>query len=284
MHSKASPHAISASRVLLMADGSMSKRAEQTIWAVGAIPMCPFSVEEIETLVSHAGSVCLYMENRDADTVLQLIRAMQWAKQYKKPVVLDLTNIALTPLRMHMASQVLKSVSVLRGEGSEIMALAEGKAQRWKRKKTECDTLWAGAHSDAAVAKAARTLAMRYRCTVVVTAVHRDFMTDGVKEDVLPSSMQGATPRIAGQSSSVIATFLGKSRKKASYAATHAAMELVESASRAANQAACGPASFDMHFIDQLATYAAVKEQASPVQSVSAMASSTSSGVTTCVD
>jgi hydroxyethylthiazole kinase len=93
--------------------------------ALGASPIMSHSVEDLEDLVPVADAVVVNIGTLDEYFTYSMLKAVQLAKVYKKPVVLDPVGAGATRLRTRVALMLLNSggVSVVRGNFGEMSAL-----------------------------------------------------------------------------------------------------------------------------------------------------------------
>lgn len=96
--------------------------------AVGAAPVMAHALEEIPDIVKISQALVLNIGTLDAGLVQSMKLALKIAFEHKIPVVLDPVGAGATPYRTRVARELLSQggVSVLRGNPSEICALAGG--------------------------------------------------------------------------------------------------------------------------------------------------------------
>ncbi len=139
--------------------------------ALGASPVMAHAPEEVEDMVAIACSLVINMGTLSPAWVESMLKAGKKAKTLGKPVVFDPVGVGATPYRNRVAAQILKEVSpsVIRGNASEIMALAGAGAST---KGVDSANDWQDA------LQSAQNLAKSQKCVVVVSGA-KDIITDG---------------------------------------------------------------------------------------------------------
>ena len=130
--------------------------------ACGASPVMSHAAEEVEEMAALAGALVLNIGTLSAPWIASMKIAQRAAGKRGIPVVLDPVGAGATKLRTNTAREILEagSVTLVRGNGSEILALA-GSSGTTKGVDSTVGSLTA--------ADAAQTLADRFGCTVVVS-------------------------------------------------------------------------------------------------------------------
>ncbi|HXX35226.1 MAG TPA: hydroxyethylthiazole kinase [Thermodesulfobacteriota bacterium] len=141
--------------------------------ACGASPVMAHAAEEVEEMVSLAGSLVLNIGTLTPAWVEAMRKAGKKANELHVPVILDPVGAGATRLRTDAARRLIEEISiqVVRGNASEILSLAGGKSG--SRTK--------GVDSVHTVDQAADTVirfAKRLRTTLAVTGAV-DLITDG---------------------------------------------------------------------------------------------------------
>ncbi|WP_332369066.1 hydroxyethylthiazole kinase [Spirosoma telluris] len=130
--------------------------------AVGASPAMVHSPAEVEDFVSISSSLVVNIGTLDDNFVTGMTLAMRRASELGKPIVFDPVGVGATAYRNQVSQDLLTlaTPTVIRGNASEIMALAGLNAQT-----KGVDSLFG---SDAAL-DAARRLSSVWSCVVVIS-------------------------------------------------------------------------------------------------------------------
>lgn len=211
--------------------------------AVGASPIMAHATEEMEEIARLSQALVLNIGTLDKEWIASMRLAQQMAAQRNIPIVLDPVGAGATKLRTETAKEFLAAgVTVLKGNSSEIIALADGAAN-----VTGVDSNL----STYAAAGAARKLSNLYKCVVVVSGAH-DFIAAPDKQGYVPYGSQMMT-KVTGTgcaASAVVAAFCAVNENYF-LAATHA-MGVLGLAAQKAELYANGPASFYASLVDAL--------------------------------
>jgi len=142
--------------------------------ALGASPIMSHSIEDIEDLVPVADAIVINIGTLDEYFIYSMLKAVQLAKEYGKPVVLDPVGAGATKLRTRAALMLLNSggVKVVRGNFGEISALA-GAYGRTKGVE-------AAVYEGDKAARLASEVASKYSVIAGVTGFV-DYASDGVR-------------------------------------------------------------------------------------------------------
>ncbi|MBC2745379.1 MAG: hydroxyethylthiazole kinase [Desulfosarcina sp.] len=138
--------------------------------AMGASPVMAHAENEVEEMVSHAGSLVLNIGTLTDDTVVSMIKAGKKASIQKTPIILDPVGAGATSLRTVSAQKIIAetNISVIRGNASEILSL------RHSDSKTKgVDSV----HAVDDAAQTAKTLASELKTTLAITGPV-DFITE----------------------------------------------------------------------------------------------------------
>jgi hydroxyethylthiazole kinase len=139
--------------------------------AMGASPVMAHAENEVEDMVVHAGALVLNIGTLTEEWIAAMIKAGKMASRKGIPVILDPVGSGATPFRTEAAKKIIHetSVSVIRGNASEILSL----------KETHTKTKGVDAiHSLSEAAQSARELAVELKTTIVITGPV-DMVTDG---------------------------------------------------------------------------------------------------------
>ncbi|MCF0073378.1 hydroxyethylthiazole kinase [Dyadobacter sp. CY261] len=99
--------------------------------AVGASPVMAHATEEVEDMVSIADALVVNIGTLSLQWVEGMKLAMKKAAQLGKPIILDPVGAGATPYRNSVLAELLETASptIIRGNGSEILALAGASVQ-----------------------------------------------------------------------------------------------------------------------------------------------------------
>jgi hydroxyethylthiazole kinase len=93
--------------------------------AFGAIPSMAIHVDEVAAMAEGAGAILINIGTINAESELAIPKLLEVARDRGKPVVFDPVFVELSPLRRHIAGQVLRLPDILvRGNATEMAALA----------------------------------------------------------------------------------------------------------------------------------------------------------------
>ena len=139
--------------------------------ACGASPVMAHAPEEVEEMVSFAGALVLNIGTLTNAWVDSMLIAGKKANELNIPIVLDPVGSGATKLRTESAKRLINelSVSVIRGNASEILSLA-----REGSRTKGVDSI----HSVEEAADAALMLAKELNTTLAITGPI-DLITDG---------------------------------------------------------------------------------------------------------
>jgi len=212
--------------------------------AIGASPAMVIAEEEAAEFAAIASAVLINVGTITNDQSRSIGKAVIAANGAGKPWVLDPVAVGFLSLRTQVATELLSHrPTVIRGNASEIIALAGGEAGGRGVDST--------ASSNAAV-DAAKALAKKVG-TVVAVSGEIDYITDGSEVIEVPGGHVIMT-RVTGTGCSlgaVIAAFLGAGIPPLR-AATAASAIYAHAGERAFAQSR-GPGSFAVAFLDELA-------------------------------
>lgn len=93
--------------------------------AFGAIPSMAIHVDEVAAMAEGAGAILINIGTINAESELAIPKLLEVARERAKPVVFDPVFVELSPLRRHIAREVLRLPNlVVRGNATEMAALA----------------------------------------------------------------------------------------------------------------------------------------------------------------
>jgi hydroxyethylthiazole kinase len=93
--------------------------------AFGAIPSMAIHVDEVAAMAEGAGAILINIGTINAESELAIPKLLEVARDRGKPLVFDPVFVELSPLRRHIAREVLRMPNlVVRGNATEMTALA----------------------------------------------------------------------------------------------------------------------------------------------------------------
>ncbi|MVM31696.1 hydroxyethylthiazole kinase [Spirosoma sp. HMF4905] len=214
--------------------------------ALGASPAMVHAPEEVEDFVSISSSLVVNIGTLDDHFVTGMTLAMRRAKELGKPIVFDPVGVGATAYRNQVSQDLLTlaTPTVIRGNASEIMALAGLNAQT-----KGVDSLFG---SDAAL-DAARRLSSVWGCVVVISGA-TDYIVLG---DQVASVANGHSlmTKVTGMGCTATALTGAFAAVNTNYfqAATHA-MAVMGIAGELAAEKKLAPGSLQVNFLDALYT------------------------------
>jgi hydroxyethylthiazole kinase len=130
--------------------------------AIGASPIMAHSQQELAEMMSFSGALVINIGTLDSVWIPRMKYAVEQANKYSKPVILDPVGCGASNVRTDTSREIarLANTLIIRGNASEIIALAGEKAQG---KGVDAQD-----SSDSAVS-AAQHLSREYQCNVVVS-------------------------------------------------------------------------------------------------------------------
>ena len=212
--------------------------------AAGASPVMAHAENEVEEMVAHAGALVLNIGTLSDSWIDSMLKAGRRATDLGKPVILDPVGAGATSLRTRTAQRILTEtrVSVVRGNASEILALADS------------DLATRGVDSTSSVNDAATTaqwLARELGTTLAVTGPV-DLVTDGNRILTVEGG-HALMPSVTGTgcaASALVGAFHAIDPDPLTAAAT--ALAFYGIAGEMAGTAASGPGSFAVALLDIL--------------------------------
>jgi hydroxyethylthiazole kinase len=217
--------------------------------AIGASPIMSVCDEELDELISIASTVNINIGTLDEVFIKRCEKAVELAKYHQKPIILDPVGAGASRIRTQTALMLIKEASIVKGNASEIMTLANQKTK----------TLGVDAINKIEEAKElAIALANQYKITIVVSGPV-DFITDGKNELEIPfgSALMSRVTGMGCTLTAVIAAFRGI--VKNSFEASSLATLYFGLCGELAEKRARSPGAFRTAFIDAL--YSADFEQ-----------------------
>lgn len=212
--------------------------------AMGASPVMAHAVEEVEEMVSYAGSLVLNIGTLSDIWIEAMIKAGRKATKLGTPIILDPVGSGATNFRTSTAKTLLDEtiVSIIRGNSSEILSLGNP------------DSMTRGVDAIHSVEDAAETgslLAQELGTTLAITGPV-DLITDGVRT-VRVENGDAMMPYVTGtgcSATAVIAAFAAVEKNMVSAAA--GGLAFIGLAAEKAAEGSQGPGSFMIALIDAL--------------------------------
>jgi len=212
--------------------------------ACGASPVMAHAAEEVEEMASFAGALVLNIGTLSKSWVDAMVIAGKKANELKVPVILDPVGSGATRLRTESAKRLIRelSVSVIRGNASEVLSLSEEGART-----KGVDSI----HRVDEAEPAAIELARRLKTTLAITGPV-DLITDGrrVYRVFNGHELMGFVTGTGCTATALIGAFLSVDPEPVSATAT--ALAYFGLAGEKAAPFSKGPGSFQIALLDAL--------------------------------
>lgn len=231
--------------ILNLTNGVTMEWVANMLLAAGALPIMTCAESELPDLVVNAAAVYINIGTLTPEFLKLCDQALVLAKKYGIPVVLDPVGAGASQLRSEAAKKIARQAAIIRGNASEIIAVAEDADFQMG-----VDAI----HLPEQAANAARTLASQLATTVVVSG-KTDLIIDQERcYQVTRGSplMQHVTGMGCGLTA-VLAALLAVT--KDAYTAATLGMFYVGLTGELAANMAEGPGSFRNHFLDLLMNF-----------------------------
>lgn len=217
--------------------------------ATGAAPVMAHCPAEVEEMSAMAGALVLNIGTIEEAWLESMLLAARTAEARGIPTILDPVGAGATKLRNDAVGKILGSgaVSVLRGNGSEILSLADRDV---KTRGVDSTLTFSDALLDAV-----RQIALDRKCVVAVSG-EEDCITDG-KQVFRVKNGHPLMTRVTGTGcglSAVAAAFCAIEEEKNFALATAAAFGFYGLCGELATAESRGPGSFQTAFLDRLHT------------------------------
>lgn len=213
--------------------------------SAGASPAMVHSAEELQDFTPNAQALCVNIGTLSADSIPSMTAATALAARLGKPWVLDPVAVGASGFRLRACLDLVgHRPTVIRGNGSEILALSKGSLGP-SQGVDSC-------HESTDAVEAAKQLARASGAVVAVSGAV-DIVTDG-RRVVGAHNGVGMMKRITGTGCSVsalIAAFVAVDPGQPLEAAA-SALSIFGVAGELGMEMAKGPASLRMHLIDAL--------------------------------
>lgn len=215
--------------------------------ALGASPVMAYAPEEVGDMAKIAGALVLNMGTLNSETVESMIIAGKSANAHGVPVIFDPVGAGATPYRTEMAGRIMREVkiSIIRGNAGEIANIAGFQAEV---KGVDAGNVQ-GNQIDLAITGA------RKLQTIIVVTGKEDVITDGTTTFVGRNGHPILT-KVTGTGcllTSVIGAFAAVEKIYWPHASAVTAYGIAAELARE-RTASKGPGSFQMEFLDQLAS------------------------------
>ncbi len=214
--------------------------------AIGASPIMAHAHPEIEDMVSICGSLVINIGTLDEYWVESMLKAAKKAHETGKPWVLDPVGAGATSYRDEAVAKLLEyKPNIIRGNASEIMALAKVSKQKTKGVDST--------HASTEAIEAAKWLSDTIGSVVCVSGA-TDIIVSGNKQ-ILIHNGHALMQRVTGlgcTATALIGAFIANSDDKIT--ATAAAMALLAIAGELAQKISVGPGSLQLNLLDKLYT------------------------------
>lgn len=217
--------------------------AANVLLAVGASPVMAHAREEAADMAAIAAALTINIGTLEPAWVEAMHLAVDKARQLEKPWVLDPVGAGATPYRNEvLKALVKKKPDVVRGNGSEILALMGKSAARGVD----------SANASVEALDAARDLAKKTGGVVAVTGAI-DYVTDGKQLAAVDNGhpLMGRVTATGCALTCLVGACVAVTAEP--FAGTLHALAIYGVAGELAARQADGPGSFRVHFLDALA-------------------------------
>ena len=215
-----------------------------SLLALGAAPIMSCDDTELEELINISHAINLNMGTLDGAFISRCQTAVKIAQQNNKPIILDPVGAGASHIRTQSAKTLMPFADIIRGNASEIMALADMQTQTAGVESTQTTHM---------AKESADLLAKQLHNTVIVSG-KEDYVTDGQRQETLQFG-SSLMPFITGMGctlTAVVAAF--RAIQADSYDAARFATAFFGLCGNIAEQKAKAPGSFRTAFIDALYT------------------------------
>lgn len=212
--------------------------------ALGASPVMAHAEEEVEDMAAISGALVINIGTLNKDWISSMIKAMETAKKLGKPIILDPVGAGATAYRTETARMMVNkfSPSIIRGNGSEIMALCLDNISTKGVDSSDS--------SDSAL-KMAQTLSESTGSTVCISGETDYIVSDKAKYSI--ANGHAMMPKVTGLGCTATALCGAFAAVNADYAAAAAhAMAVMGIAGEIAAEKSFGSGSLQTNFIDAL--------------------------------
>jgi len=212
--------------------------------ALGASPVMAHAVPEVADMTGIAGALVINIGTLSDTWIDAMFKAANKAKALGLPIVLDPVGAGATSYRTRTARKLIQSAapSIIRGNGSEIMALSQ---QNQKTKGVDSTSA-----SDKAIASA-RSLAKEFDCVVCVSGKTDYIVSRGSMIQIQNGHAMMPCVTGLGCTATALCGAFSAINHDFDMAAAHA-MAVMGISGEMAAQNAAGPGSLQVNFIDSL--------------------------------
>lgn len=212
--------------------------------AIGASPVMAHAKEEMADMTAIASSLVLNIGTLDEQWVEGIFAAGNSMKSLGRPIVFDPVGSGATPYRTQVCKRIIEECqpTIIRGNGSEIMSLVDA------------DVLSKGVDSSVAstvALEAAKALAKSSGAVVVISG-EIDYITDGDQVETIANGSKMMTSVTAMGCTATVVVGAFAAVCDTPFEAALYAMALMGVVGEASAEAAAGPASLQLHFLDTL--------------------------------
>ena len=212
--------------------------------AIGASPVMAHALPEVEEMAGIAGALVINIGTLSDDWIKAMFKAAKIAKSRQIPIVIDPVGVGATKYRTSTARQLIQesTPSIIRGNGSEIMALCK---QDQKTKGVDSTSA-----SDQAI-DSAKSLAREFGSVVCITG-ETDYIVSQ-KNIIQVKNGHAMMPRVTGLgcTATALCGAFAAINPEVDKASAHA-MAVMGIAGEMAAQTAQGPGTLQVNFIDAL--------------------------------
>jgi len=212
--------------------------------ALGASPVMAHAEEEVEDMMTISGALVINIGTLSGAWVSAMEKAMRRAKELGRPIVIDPVGAGATAYRTETARRMIRdfSPSIIRGNGSEIMALISD------------DVATKGVDSmdfsDSAL-KSAQLLAASADTTVCISGAVDYIVSQKANYSIANGHMMMPKVTGLGCTATALCGAFAAVNRDLGMAAAHA-MAVMGIAGEIGAEISAGPAALQMNFIDAL--------------------------------
>ena len=212
--------------------------------AIGASPVMAHAIEEVEDITSISSALVINMGTLSPKWVAAMEMAIKKANDLNKPIVFDPVGVGASKYRTETALKIIENYkpSVIRGNASEIMALAQLSNST---KGVDSTT------SSENALNAAQELSKKLNNTIVISGV-TDYIVTGERIDKVTSGspIMAKVTGMGCTATSIIGSCIAVNSDY--HTASYAAMEIMGKAGTIDEKTSEGTGRFQMNFIDAL--------------------------------
>ncbi len=200
--------------------------------------------EEMADMTAIASTLVLNIGTLDEQWVEGIFAAGNSMKSLDRPIVFDPVGSGATPYRTQICKRIIEECqpTIIRGNGSEIMSLVDAEVLS--------KGVDSSVSSDLAL-EAAKALAKSSGAVVVISG-EIDYITDGNQVETIANGSKMMTSVTAMGCTATVLIGAFAAVCDTPFEAALYAMALMGVAGEASAEAAAGPASLQLHFLDML--------------------------------